>query len=216
MTGAVRPKRAYRSPKRQEQAARTREKIIGAASDLFAEHGYGGTTMGAIARAAGVSVESVHATAPKATLLLESFVHGLSGPAQWRALYDLDGVKKIFTELDTDEALDRIASFLATAHARTARLVLEFRSVAATDPTVAAAWAEHVGHRRDSVLSATAWLIRVGIIEGDVPDDHVEALAATVATVISAETYVQLTFDWGFDSDQYRAWVCGRLRKLRS
>lgn len=58
MTG----KRVYVSPLRAEAAERTREDILGRATELFAEHGYGRVTVADIAEAAGVSPKTVFAS----------------------------------------------------------------------------------------------------------------------------------------------------------
>src|SRR5689334_1497564 len=52
-------KRQYASTLRAEQARTTRRAIVDAAARLFVEHGYGGTTVDAIAAAAGVSRKTV-------------------------------------------------------------------------------------------------------------------------------------------------------------
>jgi AcrR family transcriptional regulator len=54
-------RRPYRSPTRRRQAAETRARILGAARDLLARHGYAGTTVEAIAAAAEVSPKTVSA-----------------------------------------------------------------------------------------------------------------------------------------------------------
>jgi AcrR family transcriptional regulator len=46
---------------RDEQAARTRVRILDAASELFLDRGYGRTTMKDIADRAGVARDTVHA-----------------------------------------------------------------------------------------------------------------------------------------------------------
>src|SRR4051794_18052282 len=56
-------KRRYRSPKRELQARQTREQIVGAARRLFARDGFARTTVEAIAREAGVSAQTVYASA---------------------------------------------------------------------------------------------------------------------------------------------------------
>lgn len=53
-------KRAYESPLRTAQAARTHQQIIGAAWRAFVRDGYGGTSMSALAREAGVSRETLY------------------------------------------------------------------------------------------------------------------------------------------------------------
>jgi AcrR family transcriptional regulator len=58
---APKERRPYRSPTRQRQAAETRARILGAARDLLARHGYAGTTVEAIAAAAEVSPKTVSA-----------------------------------------------------------------------------------------------------------------------------------------------------------
>jgi len=52
-------KRTYASTLRAEQARATRRAIVDAAARLFVEHGYGGTTVDAIAEQAGVSRKTV-------------------------------------------------------------------------------------------------------------------------------------------------------------
>lgn len=52
-------KRNYASPLRAEQARATRRAIVDAAARLFVEHGYGETTVDAIAAEAGVSRKTV-------------------------------------------------------------------------------------------------------------------------------------------------------------
>lgn len=52
-------KRAYRSPLRQRQAEETRRRVLTAARALFVRLGYAGTTVDAIAEAAGISPKTV-------------------------------------------------------------------------------------------------------------------------------------------------------------
>jgi len=53
--------RTYNSTRRSRQAAQTRDEILTAAGALFAEHGWTGTTLAAIAAKAGVAVETIYA-----------------------------------------------------------------------------------------------------------------------------------------------------------
>jgi AcrR family transcriptional regulator len=54
-------KRAYHSPRRQEQAYVTKQRIVNAASELLREKGYADMTLESIARQAGVSPQTVYA-----------------------------------------------------------------------------------------------------------------------------------------------------------
>src|SRR5687768_4543024 len=56
------PRRRYNSTRRQAQSRQTRQQIAEAAHTLFAQRGYGGTTIEAIAQEAGVAPETIYAT----------------------------------------------------------------------------------------------------------------------------------------------------------
>jgi AcrR family transcriptional regulator len=57
---AVKGKRSYDASQRQEQARRNRDRIIEMAQRRFLRDGYGPTTISAIAKDAGVSVDSIY------------------------------------------------------------------------------------------------------------------------------------------------------------
>jgi AcrR family transcriptional regulator len=78
----VKAKRRYRSAVRDERRRGTRQEVLAAAMDLFAERGYGRTTVAEIARRAGVSAETVYSTVgPKPVLLQEAIEAAIKGPA---------------------------------------------------------------------------------------------------------------------------------------
>ena len=206
MADANRPRRTYRSPLREEQAARTHERIVEAAAVLFSDHGYSGTTMSDVARAAEVSVESVHATGSKAVLLVEAFRTRYTGEGGWGSFLDVGSVQDIFAVTDPDEAIERIVDFMATGHARSARLLVELRTAAAAEPVVAEQWDELVTVKADGWTATAEWMVRIGVVD-DVSPDDLPQLAVTLGTLLSAETYLHLTSDWQLDDDQYRAWV---------
>ena len=55
-----RPTRRYRSPRREQQARRTRARIIAAAADRFLARAYAATTMRAVAADAGIGCHRAH------------------------------------------------------------------------------------------------------------------------------------------------------------
>ena len=63
-------KRGYASPLRTAQAQATRRRIVAAAADLFVTSGFAGTSVDAIAEAAGVSRKTVFTTVGGKTELL--------------------------------------------------------------------------------------------------------------------------------------------------
>ena len=75
MSGEVKcPRRRYHSPLRADQARQTRQRVLEAAFDLFAEHGYAGTTIAAVAEQAGVSPETIYLTVGSKRGLLEGAI----------------------------------------------------------------------------------------------------------------------------------------------
>ncbi|GAA1713458.1 TetR/AcrR family transcriptional regulator [Kribbella yunnanensis] len=73
------PSRRYRSPRREQDAARTRQDILKAAFTLFAERGYARVTMTDIAQETGIAVKTVYASVgTKSGILSELLAAGLS------------------------------------------------------------------------------------------------------------------------------------------
>jgi AcrR family transcriptional regulator len=62
MTTTTTSKRRYHSPLRASQAEATRRRVIEAGLELFSTHGIDGTSVGQLARAAGVSPETIYST----------------------------------------------------------------------------------------------------------------------------------------------------------
>jgi AcrR family transcriptional regulator len=72
--------RTYHSPARAEAARETRRRIVGAARELFESRGYAGTTIDAVAEAAGVSRRTVFlSVGSKAELLKTAWDWGVVG-----------------------------------------------------------------------------------------------------------------------------------------
>jgi AcrR family transcriptional regulator len=73
-------KRRYHAPVRTEQAAQTRQRILQAAAEAFAQRGWAGTTIADVAREAGVTAQAVHLSAgAKPTLLISAIQRAVGG-----------------------------------------------------------------------------------------------------------------------------------------
>src|SRR5690348_7785402 len=91
---------AARPTLRQEQAAATKARIAQAARTLFAEHGYGSTSMGAIAREAGVAARTVYTVFGAKREILsaiceEWLVRAAAMPLHARALAEPDPARRL-------------------------------------------------------------------------------------------------------------------------
>jgi AcrR family transcriptional regulator len=83
---AAQARRPYHSPTRQRQAEEARRRILDAARLLFREAGYVGTTLNAIAAAAGVSPKTVEATFGSKRGLLAALVDPVASGRRFQEL----------------------------------------------------------------------------------------------------------------------------------
>jgi AcrR family transcriptional regulator len=101
MSSSVKRSRAYDSSRRQAQARQTRVAILDAARVQFLERGYAATTIGDIAAAVGVSVETVYkAFGNKAGLLKAMFDVAIVGDDAPIPFQERDVVARIRAERD--------------------------------------------------------------------------------------------------------------------
>ena len=104
-------KRRYDTSKRREAAARTRQAILEAALQLFADQGYVATPMTAIATHAGVALDTVYASVGRkpelARLLIET---AISGSSQAVAAEQRDYVQAIQAAPDAETMIAIYAS----------------------------------------------------------------------------------------------------------
>jgi len=79
MPAASSPPRRARSGSRRDEAARLA--VLHAADDLLAEHGFGGLTVEAIARRAGVAKQTIYRWWPqKVEILLDTLIEDVLRP----------------------------------------------------------------------------------------------------------------------------------------
>jgi AcrR family transcriptional regulator len=88
-------RRVFVPRKRQERGARRYEEIVAAAAALFAQRGFDGTSMNAIAKAAGLKIGSLYQYFPSRDAIVDAVAEAYL--AAWRA--------------EKDEALELIQNF---------------------------------------------------------------------------------------------------------
>lgn len=202
---APRLRRAYTSPRRRQQAAETRAAVLAAAAALFSEKGWAATGMRDVARAAGVSVETVYASfGSKADLLMAAMDVSVVGdvlpvPLAGRAE---------FTALGEGRPAERAAAaarLVTQVHARTAGIYLALRQAATADPGLAGRMREGEERRRVSVEQGLA------LVAGrPVTPQERDGLWA----VTGVEVYRLLTELPGWTPREYQAWLAGVFVRL--
>lgn len=199
------PARSYRSPRRQQQAAQTRQDILAHATALFAERGWTSTGMRDVAAAAQVSVETVYAHfRSKPDLLTACIDAGVVG--------DLDDVplaqRTEFTALAKGTARQRAAAAAALQtqiHLRIARLHVALRQAAADDGELRRRLDDDEERRRISVEQAATLVAARKITKTER-----DALWALVST----EVWQLLVGGSRWTPQQYQSWLADTIALL--
>ena len=148
--------RSYDSSRRRAQAKENRSAIVRAARDLFIESGYGRTTVADVARAAGVSVETVYAAfGNKAALLHRAWDITVGGDDQDIVFHERPEVLAIRSEPDLAKRLRLHAAFATQTAQRIAPFQLMVQSAAGAEPA-AAAMLEEIGRQRLAGMTVMA------------------------------------------------------------
>lgn len=207
---ATEGKRAYRSQLRDEQAAATRARILDAAAELFGSGGYAGTTMAAIADAAGVSVETVQGNGPKAMLLLAAVERAAAGEEGQEGIADRPMGREVAAEPDPERQLQKLADLLAWSHQRTWALWQQFGAAAASDAVVRTAYDGLLGRMQADWRRTVSELDERGLVGDGV--DH-EQLAITLWLICLPDAYQRLVIEAGWTTAAFKRWIVGRVRR---
>jgi AcrR family transcriptional regulator len=203
MAGTV--KRRYDSTRRDEQARETRERIIRAAHDLFVAQGYGRTTITDIARAGGVSPETVYASfGNKATLLRRAWFLMFRGDETDLPLYDRPQMQEILAIRDLAERTRAHAAFVTANNRRSAPLLRAMEGAAASEQGAAEMLAEWAERRLDVATKyahAAAATGQLAVTE----DECRDVLYATMDGVL----WQRLVEQRRWSDQRYAAWLSG-------
>lgn len=141
MAEHVKPRRAYHSPRRQQQAAATRHAILLAAQRLFEQHGYPATTMEAIAAAAGVALKTVYlGFVTKSGLLRALWDLLLKGDPEDAAVAERPWYREVIDEPDPEHQLRLLARNSRVVKERISGVLKVIRSAATVDADAAGLW----------------------------------------------------------------------------
>lgn len=203
--------RRYTSRLREGQAAATRERIVRAAAELFAERGYAGTSLPQIARLAGVSTETVQAQGPKLRLLRAALDLVAFSTRDEVAVLDTELGSEFRDARSADEAAEISARILATVNRDTHGIWLAASEAARTDAELAASFRNLVlGLRAENLSIMALWRER-GWLRDDVTDQE---LAQWGDVIGSVEVYDRVVRIEGADEEEYRRLLARLLREL--
>lgn len=199
----VKSKRRYDSSGRQAQARRNREAILDAAERQFLEGGYAATTIAAVAREAGVSVETVYkGFGGKPGLVRALYDRGLVGRGPVPAYQRADAVRD--QEPDPAAIMREWSVITTEVTSAVVPILLLIRAAAAADADMAA------------LLTATdeARLVRMGVHARSLAERghlrqgvSLEQAADVLWTCSSVELYDLLVLKRGWSLPRYAAFL---------
>jgi AcrR family transcriptional regulator len=189
-------------------AEATRKAIVEAASRLFLELGYTGTTLAEIAREAGVAIQTVYnSIGSKRNVLAKVLDYAASGkhaPTPPGAFALAQGAE----EPDARKSLDRLVEFWREARARTAPFYEILRQAAAVDPEAAEFERRRAAERFSSYRAGAQLLADRGALrEGLTMDDAAAIYFATG----HPEIYRSLVVEGNWTPEHWARWIRSTL-----
>ena len=205
----VKMPRTYDATRRQEQAQENRARVLGAARARFLADGYTATTIPAVARDAGVSVQTVYkAFANKAGLLKAVFDVAVTGDDQPIPVAEREQIKHIQAEPDPRTKLRMYSEYFVQGAQRAAAVGLLARGAASGDPAASAVW-DQIQRQRLTGMGQFASHLHAG---GHLPAGiTVEEARDILWTFTSPELWDLLVIQRGWTSARYGHWLADML-----
>lgn len=212
MSRPVKPKpltRPYDASRRQEQARRTRARVVEVAQRRFLEEGYAATTMREIALDADVSVEAVYkAFSNKAGLLKAMFDIAIAGDDEPVPLEERDMVARIRAEPDGRRKLAIYGEAYAVRASRAVPVQLLARAAAASDAGAAEVWRQLNDERFTGMTIFATHLHDSNVLRRNVSRDE----ARDVLWFFTApHTFELLVLERGWPLDTFGSWITQQL-----
>ena len=202
--------RSYDSPRRRAAAERTRHRILHTAGRLFSEGGYAGTSIRAVASAAGTSPENIYLVFGTKTALLAAWIDvavvGDHDPvpfvdrAEARALADL---------ATFEDRLAAAMSITTAVNERVAAPLAVLDAAAQSDPDIAALASRLEASRRQDIAQL------LGVVLGELPvreDLSRAAIDDLVCALVSVHLYRALVLTAGWSRRRYERELGRQIR----
>jgi AcrR family transcriptional regulator len=190
--------------RQQIAAEQTQRAIVEAAAALFAEHGYHATSIGRIASAAGVAVQTIYnSVGSKRDILsrvLDFAAAGERAPVPVPRFMREDAER----EPDPRRIIAQLISFWRDALPRTAPVFRIIREAAAADQEVAALERARSAQRLANYGQAARLLAERNALRSGLT---IEQAAAAIFAIGHPETYRALVLDGDLTDDDWAAWA---------
>ena len=186
---------------------------MAAATTLFLERGYAGTTIPAIAERAGVALQTVYRTAPGKAGLLAAAVRAAVAGGFGRSLRPVEerpAIRAVIDEPDPATQLARYAHTQPGIWTRLGPLQRVLDAAASSDPELRDLRDELDRERHRGLTRFTASLYERGALRASLT---AERAADILVTVASSATYDSLVTTHGWSDPEYESWLAETLQQ---
>ncbi|MET0865966.1 MAG: TetR/AcrR family transcriptional regulator [Nakamurella sp.] len=194
----------YSSPLRAQRAADTRDRIAKAARELFATHGFGGTTIARIAQRAGVSVQTVYATYGSKGAIVSALT------TQFEADADAAGWRARIEHSTEPAMMLRTFAQWTRALLSSSRETITAVQAAATDPAIAQLRDVGDQHRRAALKKLVE---RIEVAKGLRADVSAERAVDRAWMLTGIELYLAAVDGCGWSDLDYEEWLSEALQQ---
>ena len=205
----VKGPRKYSSPVRDEQATRTRTRILDAASELFLERGYARTTMKDIADQAGVARDTVHAVFGNKARVLTALIDARLVPDNSVAnVTQRSDAQAIKDEVDQRRQIELFATFI-TGVSTELRPVFEIlRTASAVEPEMAKVFEEMDRFRMQNMQTYARWIAARGPLRVST-----RRAGEIIWTLASPDVARMLCDELGWSQAKHARWLSDTLAR---
>ena len=205
----VKGKRRYASAVRDEQAARTRARILDAATELFVERGYARTTVQDLADRGGVSRDTVHAIfGGKARVLTALIDTRLVPDGAVANVTQTPAAQAIKHEVDQRTQLQLFATWMAEMSTRLRPAFEILRTASAVEPEMAAVFAEMDRFRLKNMQIYARWFAARGPLRVST-----KRAAEVIWAVASPDVARMLCDELGWTEAEHAHWLADTLTR---
>ena len=203
----VKEKRKYASSVREEQAARTRARILDAAAELFLDRGYARTTMKDIAERADVARDTVHAIfGSKARVLTALIDLRLVPDAGVDNITQRADALAIRDEPDQRKQIELFANFIAGISTGIRPVFEILRTASAVEPEMAKVFEEMDRYRMINMQTYTKWIAARGPLRVST-----RRAGEMIWAIASPDVSRMLCEEIGWTESQHARWLADTL-----
>lgn len=205
----VKSRRGYHSPVRAEAARRTRRAIVTAATAMFAERGYGASSLREVAQVAGVARPTVAAAfGSKPALLRQVLDEALAGDDEPVPVAQRAWFAPVWQAANPLAVLEAYAEVCTVIGRRAGRMFEVVAQAVDQSPEIAELWADLTRNRLTGAAMIVDRILETGPLRPGL--DRQPAIDATWL-LNDPRHHLALVARRGWEERTFRTWLFGQL-----